>query len=497
MRLLSFRWYAFGAVVLLVVGGYFFLKGGNNLGATLSIAPADFKEQVSVSGTVVATQDVALGFAANGRILGTYASVGQHVAAGTILAETENGDLVAMLAQKQSALAGAEANLASLKSGTRPEEIAVAATAVTNAHAALTNAIQNAYTASDGAVHNTADSFFSNPRSNPKLSFSVANSNLKTVVENDRTTIEPVLGKWALLVTGLSPATVSDAAKQSQAYLALVTTLLVDANAAINQSVPDQMTSAATLSSYGTTLAAARANVNTAATALTNAAATLDAAQSTLTLKQAGATSDALAAETALVAAATADIRSAQASLGKTRIVAPFSGTVTRMDVKVGEIVSPTTSEISMQSDGIFEIETYVPEMAIARIVVGNPATTTLDAYGSSVAFPSVVVAVDPAETIKDGVPTYKTTLAFLAKDPRIRSGMTANVIMETGLLHEAIVIPQGAVGTKNGLSYVSVVSHGAVVSRTVTTGLSPMLGQVQVLSGLSNGEVILLAPAP
>ena len=138
-----------------------------------------------------------------------------------------------------------------------------------------------------------------------------------------------------------------------------------------------------------------------------------------------------------------------------------------------------------------------MPEVIIARVAVGNPSTTTLDAYGSSVEFPATVIAVDPAETVKDGVPTYKTTLSFLVADPRIRSGMTADVIVETGILPNAIVIPAGAVGKKDAVPYVSVVEKGTSVERTVTLGPSPALGQAHILSGLSAGDIILLSPAP
>jgi len=478
----GWRW-ALVAVIVLAVIGYLFLGREGSLGATLTVSRGDFKQRVCVSGTVVAAQDAALGFAASGRIAGVYAKVGQHVGAGTVLAEIENGDLVAGLEQ-------ARANLASLLTGTRPEELAVAATTVTNAEATLTNDIRTAYTTSDDAVHNKADVLFTNPRTDPKLSFTATNATLKTVVERDRANIEVILADWALLVAGLTSDNVAASAKQAQAYLAQVVTLLANANLVLNQSVPDQTTSAATLASYSTTISTARTNVNAALATLTADVAALAAAESALALKQAGSTLDAIAAQEAAV-------RSAQAALAKTRVVAPFGGTVTRMNVRVGEIVSPTTSEISLQSDGIFQVETYVPEVTIVRVAVGNSATTTLDAYGSSVAFASIVVAVDPAETMKDGVPTYKTTLAFLSKDARIRSGMTANVVMETGVLPDAIVIPAGAVGVKDGVSYVSLVDRGMAVARTVTTGPSPALGQVQILSGLSDGDTILLSPAP
>jgi len=490
-------YWRYGVVALIVLAGigYFYFGGRMNVGATMTIVPGDFKEQISVSGTVVAAQDVDLGFASSGRIAGIYAKVGQYVGAGTILAETENGDLEASLTQKQAALAQAQANLAVLQAGTRVEEVAVASVAVESAKSALVSAIQNAYTSSDDAVHNRTDSFFTNPRSNPKLSFNVSDSILRALVERERTTIESVLTNWGVLITTLSNGNAADVAAQSQKYLGQVASFLAYTNLAINQGIPDQTTSAATLSSYGTTLATARTNANTAATTLAANISALGAAETALVLKKAGPTTESIVAQEAAVAVTAADVRSAQSKLAATRVVAPFSGTITRMDARVGEIISPTTSEISMQSNGVFQIETYIPEVSIARVSQGNAASTTLDAYGSAAVFAAAVVAVDPAETLKDGVPTYKTTLVFEKADPRIRSGMTANVTIVTGVLHDAIVIPSGAVGMKEGVSYVSVVNGDTTVSRAVVTGPSPALGQAHILSGLSAGDVILLAP--
>lgn len=487
--------YALVGFAVLLIGGYVAFGRDENPGATLTIAPGDFTEQVRVSGTVIAAQDVALGFAANGRIAGTYAKVGTHVYAGAIIAEIENGDLIASLAQKEAALAQAQANLASLISGTRPEEVAVAATAVTSAEAALVASMQSAYTTADDAVHNRADVLFKNPRTLPDLSITVSDVSLESALERDRTALESVLADWGLLVSKLSNGTVASAAIQAQGYLSQAVTFLANANQALNQAVADQNASTATLSTYSTSLATARTNVNAAATTLLSDIADLRSAESTLALKEAGSTDDAIAAQAAAVASAEAEIRSARASLAKTRVVAPFSGTVTRMDAKVGEIASPSISEISLQSDGLFQIETYVPEVAIARVAKGNTATTTLDAYGSDAAFPSVVIAVDPAETVKDGVPTYKTTLAFRQADPRIRSGMTANVTIETGVLHDVIVVPAGTIGLDVVGPYVSAVKDDKIVNQHVTTGGSPALGQTLITAGLSGGDIILYSP--
>ena len=482
---LVFTWwrYALAGLILVATAGYFYFGNNGVSEATLTVTSGDFIRKVSVSGTAIAARDVDLGFAANGRIAGAYAKVGQKVSAGIVLSETENGDLVASLAQ-------AKADLAALLSGTRPEEIAVATISVANAKSALVDAIRGAYTASDDAVHNKTDSFFTNPRTDPKLSFIVSNVSLKSAVESERATVESALSEWAFLTKNLTSANAGDSAKQAQLYLTQVTALLADSNSALNQGIPDQTISASTLSSYITTLATARTSVNSATSALTTAITVLDSALKNLALKQAGSTEDSIVAQRAVVA-------NAQSALAKTYVVAPFLGIVTRMDAKVGEIVSPTASLISMQSDGIFQIETFVPEVTIAGVAVGNSATTTLDAYGPSVEFPARVIAVDPAETMKDGVPAYKTILAFLSADSRIRSGMTVNVIINIGTLIDSIVIPSGAIRREDGSSYVSIYSDGKTTSRAVVVGTSPALGQTEILSGLSDGDVILLTPSP
>ena len=470
------HWWGAALAALVVAGGllYMLFGMGSALGATLTIAPANVSSIVSVTGSVTAAKDVTLGFAANGRVSGVYASVGQHVAAGTLLVEVENGDLAASLAEQQ-------ANLAALIAGTRPEQLAVDEATVAGDQSALADAIRTAYTTADDAVHNKTDSLFNNPRTNPTLAIVVSNSVLITQVEAERAALEPLLATWSTSLASLTSATAAADAPGAARNLAQVSNYLADLNAAVNQASGNQ-------SAAETTIATTRAAEDTAATALSSATAALSASEKSLTLAEAGPTQ-------ADLDAAKAAVDAAAAAFAKTEVYAPFAGTVTRMDAKVGEIVSPSTADIAMQSDGIFQIDAYVPEVSIAGVAVGDAATTTLDAYGANVVFPAKVIAVDPAETINNGVPTYKTTLSFLSNDPRIKSGMTANVSIETGTLSDAIVIPAGAVGNANSAPYVSRVVDDRAVSQPVTLGATPSLGMVQITSGLAKGDVILLTP--
>jgi len=288
----------------------------------------------------------------------------------------------------------------------------------------------------------------------------------------------------------------------AQQNLAVISELLSGANAALNTAIPTSATTQATINGYAASVATARGNVNAAQSALTSALTALQTAQASLakdqknlSLQQAGSTSTDIAAQEAQVAAAQAALQVAQAQLAKTIVVAPFDGTITRMDAKVGEVVAPTNPQISMISNGLFQIVSYVPEVEIAGVQIGNSATTTLDAYGPQTFFTAKVIAIDPAETVVNGVSTYKTTLQFDAADPRIKSGMTASVDITTASVPNTIAIPLGAIFQKNGAQVVQVVRGNQLVDVPITTGVSTELGNVQITSGLYDGDMIVLSP--
>jgi len=196
------------------------------------------------------------------------------------------------------------------------------------------------------------------------------------------------------------------------------------------------------------------------------------------------------------VDSATADVESARAQLAKAFLRAPISGTITKVDAKVGQVAGVNEPVVSMISAGIFQIETFIPEVDIAQVNVGDAASTTLDAYGSDTVFPARVISIDPAQTTKNGVSTYKTTLQFNSADPRIRSGMTANTVITTSRLANALSVPRGAIFQKDGRSYVQVEEDNTIVNRAVQVGTSAsQLGNARIVSGLQAGDVVLLNP--
>lgn len=242
------------------------------------------------------------------------------------------------------------------------------------------------------------------------------------------------------------------------------------------------------ISNAGDLIAVAASELNTTKTAM-------NTAENSYLLDKSGSTANDLNAQNAAVMAAEADVLNAQAQLSKSIIVAPFDGVITKMEARVGEIASANASNISINSLDTFIIKSNVPEVYISNLSVGDSASTTLDAYGSSVSFPLVVTAIDPAQTVVNGVSNYKTTLQFVDKDQRIKPGMTANIDITTKNIPNSFIVPLGSIKNRDGKQYVQIRQNGEIVEREISTGAVSTVGEVQVLSGLNVNDQVILNP--
>lgn len=491
-----------------VAGIYAFSGNGTEEYKTVTVERGTFMQQVSLSGKVIAAQDVDLGFSQGGRVSRVYVKVGDVVQAGRTLAETENGDLRAAVLQRQAALETAQADLTAIQNGARPERVAILQAEIhsktvvlARAQEALVDALKDSFVESEDAVRNVFDQFVDNPRTAPQLKFFVTDSILELRTENARLSIEQELTDWQLDSVAITASgNLSLAISETQGRLEKVRSLLADANAALNRGVPSGTVSESDIAGYITDIAASRSSLNATISSLTsaitsekNAQAGLEVAKKNLALEQVGGSTEDVAAQAARVKAAEADLASARAQLGKTLITAPFSGTITTVDAEVGESVSSGGGAISMIGKGSLQIESFVPEINLALIAVGNKGTITLDAYGSDVPFLATLVSIDPAETIKDGVSTYRAILEFDVQDQRIRSGMTASVLITTQEKEGVISIPVGAVERKDGKTFAKVLIENEPVEREVELGAVSSMGNVEIVSGLSEGERVVL----
>ncbi|MDO8600695.1 MAG: efflux RND transporter periplasmic adaptor subunit [bacterium] len=486
-------------IVVVIAGGSYLIWGRS--GETpneeiVSVTRGTLTQEVSVTGRVKPAESVDLAFERSGRVAAINVDVGAKVSAGQVLASLYNADLSATLADVEASVRKEEAKLAELKRGTRPEELAVQEVKVADARQALLDTIQDAYRKADDAIHNKVDQFIDNPRSSdPNFTVTIPDGSLRTSLENERMLREILLSAWSTALTTLSVSDdLSAEALRARAALSEIRAFLDRVATALASAVPSSSISQTTIEGYSTDVNTARTNINTAITNLAGAESDLAVKTSELALKRAGTALEQIAAQEAALEQARAKVESAKAELAKTRITSPLRGIVTQKNAKVGEIVSAQTSVFSLNSDTALEIEANVPEADIAKISMGNEAQVTLDAYGKDVLFTARVMQIDPAETIVDGVATYRVEFQFGGEDSRIKSGMTANIDIETAKIDGVLVIPQRAVITKNGDKVVRIREAAGDRDVVVQTGLRGSDGNIEIISGLNEGDKVVIS---
>jgi len=246
-----------------------------------------------------------------------------------------------------------------------------------------------------------------------------------------------------------------------------------------------------------TNLETAKTNASTQVrTAETNIAiqkAALDQAVASLDLKKAPPRDVDLAALRAQVAQAQVNADKAGNDLQNIQIVAPVDGTVSEVIPDVGELIQSGVTAIRLVGTEEYDIEALVPEADIAKIEVGQTATITLDAYGDDVEFAGTVTAEDPDQTKVQDAVYYKIRVQIEPAGRDVKPGMTANVTVKTDERKDALVIPLRAVRTKDDESKIVRVMKGETPEeRAVTIGLRGDEGRVEILTGLTEGELVV-----
>lgn len=203
-----------------------------------------------------------------------------------------------------------------------------------------------------------------------------------------------------------------------------------------------------------------------------------------------------LASYEAEVARAQAAYASSQARLAKAEMRSPIVGDVTEVAFEVGEQVTATGAVITVQTtQEQFEIVADVSESDIAKLAVGQSAEVTFDAFGSSQKLVGTVRKIDPAEKLIESVVYYEVTVSFEQTDQSLalRPGLSADLIFTTDRRDDALTVSQRALQSRNGSTYVRVLVDGVIEERDVTVGLRGDLGRVEILSGLEEGEEVVI----
>jgi multidrug efflux pump subunit AcrA (membrane-fusion protein) len=238
----------------------------------------------------------------------------------------------------------------------------------------------------------------------------------------------------------------------------------------------------------------AQTNLNVASNNVIAAQSALAQAEAELSLKQAGTRKETVDGQRAQLAGAQGTLSSLYAELAKRSLLAPVAGTVTLVDVRLGETVQPGRAAVAMNATGAFAIEVNISEVDVGKVQVGDKAAITLDAFPGEAPLTGHVATVNPSEKVVDGIIFYKTTVVFDGEDARLKSGMTANLDIETGRATGVVRVPLRAVKERDGKRFVEVLvaPDAQPQEREVVLGLEET-EYAEAKSGLAEGEAVVV----
>jgi RND family efflux transporter MFP subunit len=209
---------------------------------------------------------------------------------------------------------------------------------------------------------------------------------------------------------------------------------------------------------------------------------------------------------------AEATVRVRMQELEDLEIRAPFGGVIVSKNAQPGEMISPISAGGGFTRTGIAtlidmssrEIEVDVNESFINRVQPGQKTEAVLDAYPDFV-IPSHVINIVPTADRQKA--TVKVRIGFDELDPRILSNMGVKVtFLDSGGNDEssaatggaparpAVKLPASAVVRDGGTSFVWRV-RGERVERVAVRVGAERAGEVEVLAGISAGEVVVATP--
>ncbi|MEX1112827.1 MAG: efflux RND transporter periplasmic adaptor subunit [Candidatus Andersenbacteria bacterium] len=187
----------------------------------------------------------------------------------------------------------------------------------------------------------------------------------------------------------------------------------------------------------------------------------------------------------------------ARVRLAKTVLTSPLDGVITDVSVTEGEFASAGQAVITIQTVSQLEIVSDATETDAIQLSSGMPATVTLDAFDRTESWDARVASIAPAAKMIEGLPTYEVVVELLSVDTRLKPGLTANVTIHVNEKKGVLAIPRRAIITQGQRQFVRVQGVDSFIAEyEVTTGLVGSDGMIEITSGVSEGQNIVVRSA-
>jgi membrane fusion protein (multidrug efflux system) len=194
----------------------------------------------------------------------------------------------------------------------------------------------------------------------------------------------------------------------------------------------------------------------------------------------------------ALVTAQRASVEAAEHDHRRAAVPAPFAGTFMDRRVDSGDYVRPGDPLGRLANLGTLRLTFWLPEADASSVLAGEEVRFTVNALGPDRAFAGSIYYVSPA--VDPGTRTVAVKARVANPERILRPGMSAEVRVATSTPEWVVVVPEVAVRTEGGSSYLFRVSGGSAARVPVETGVRPVPGRIVVAGDVEPGDSVVTA---
>ena len=499
-----------GILILLSYGYYAITKEPEPEIITAEVTLGELTQVVEAVGEITSERNLKLQFPISGVVAEVLVKEGDKIELGQRIASLRANDLKANMQSALASLQAYQAELAELKEGTRPEDIAIAEAELANKRAQLV-AAESELKASEEklkilekeaeialageigetssvasrqlTVARTALSIFDDVFADSDVmdAFQRGNPGKDRLMKKERDrageivdsvfkdgfnfeSYDKALTTLQRVRQGLSVATRT----MEDLFSSLVTLPptssfsrteretrkddVADEKASLQTALTSTDTAIKDLqdaaANFNTKIATENSTITSANGDILNLQSSIRTEEAKLALSRAGARPTEIQASAARVRQAGAEYERSKADFEDTILYAPTTGAITKVNIKEGELLS--TAFQQEPAITMLGESPYRVEMYVSEVDIPKVQLTQTGAVEldafQGTLFPLIVGEIDPAASDVDGVPKYRVKLDFLEIDPGFKIGMTGDVDIVTGKRDDVLMVPARAI---------------------------------------------------
>ncbi|MEA2092599.1 MAG: HlyD family efflux transporter periplasmic adaptor subunit [Patescibacteria group bacterium] len=523
-------------VGLFLIALFFFFRNGDDDLEYVVVERKDVIREIFETGTVKKGELLSVGFSELGKIDSVLVEEGKVVKKGDVLASLDTEQLEIMKSKEEVVLESAEAGLESVLKGATQESIEVAEAKVSSVETALSSAEENL----NNTISSTEETLKTVYIGVPYL-LSIVHKDIKEVkegvddivdrnftgfyfsetysVRNSRIAIrksETEIEKYKEMITeeevsfsekddGLLVVedklraivreldNILDISENDSFYEERISSTDLDSlrsfrmitNSSLSSVISLRQSISSTKTELNSLLTLTKADVSFLEKSLTEAKKALEQVKS-------GASVEDVIIQEAVIKQAKANISCLEKRIEEAVLTSPVDGVVSVVHIKEKEIAVAGAPTFSIIPEKEFQIEVFIYEGDIPEVRIGNKADISLVAFPDK-KFQGEVISINSIGEIIDEIVYYKTIVSFSDYPEKMMVNMTADVTILTAKKEGALTIPERVTFVEDEKRYVNVIINGETEKREVEVGMKGEGRIFEVLSGLSEGEKVLI----